>query len=68
MSERTLSGPELEPRLGLRIFDRGEELRPLLDERLVDDDEHPLAGREPGSIDEVPAPAGMGEAFHGGES
>ena len=64
--ERPLSGPELELRLGSCVLDRGEELRALLDERLVDEDEHSLAGLHPGRADEVPAPAGVVEPLHGG--
>ena len=55
---RTIAGPELEGRLPARLLDRGRELRALLDERLVDEDEHLLAGAQPGCLDQVPAPAG----------
>src|ERR671933_268856 len=66
LRERPLARPELEPPLRARVLGRGEELRALLDERLVDEDEHALAGLDPGRADEVPAPAGMLEPLHGG--
>jgi hypothetical protein len=62
--ERALSGPELESRLASGVLHRSAELRALLDERLVDDDEDALAGFESRGAEEVAAPGGMGEALH----
>ena len=44
VAQRALTGPELEPRLAARVLHRRRELRALRGERLVDGDEHALAG------------------------
>jgi hypothetical protein len=49
--------PELEPRPAAGLPDRVGELRALLDERLVDDDENVFAFFEAPGLDQVPAPA-----------
>ncbi len=62
--EGAFARPELEPRLAARILHRRSQLGALRPERLVDDDEHTLAGAEPARPDQVLAPAWVGEALH----
>src|SRR5438445_165670 len=57
--QRALARPELESRLGARVLHGGKQLRAFFGERLVHEDQHPLAGLDPRGADEIAAPAGM---------
>jgi hypothetical protein len=50
-------GPELEARPSTGLPYGSRELRPLLDERLVDDHQDLFAGLETSGFDQIPAPA-----------
>ena len=63
--ERPLAGPDLEPRLAARVGDGRDELRPLFEQRLVDDDDHRLARLQPGGLDQVGAPPRVPHALDG---